>query len=137
MSPSVPVSEVSARSVASARRSALIVLAACGLGVIATTSATLRPLASATDSLVTTGVIVLAVGAIAARQIAARSGETQTRVRCLVAGYSFAAALGICGLLFALATGEALRGIAYVLAGAIFVLPGPRIDGTPLKGGSR
>lgn len=133
MSPSVSVSQ----SVANARRSALIVLAACGFGVIATTSATVRPLASATDSLVTTGVIVLAVGAIAARQIAARSGEAQTRARYLVAAYSFAAALGICGLLFALRTGEALRGIAYVLAGAIFVLPGSRIDGTALKGGSR
>ena len=132
-----PLSESAERFVAKTRRSVLIVLAVCGLGVIARMSATPRPLPGAMDSLVTTVVILLAIGAVTARQIAARGVQPQTRARCLLAAYSFAAALGIAGLLFALATGEGLRGIGYVLAGAIFVLPGSRIDGSALKQGSR
>jgi hypothetical protein len=132
----VPLPEATERSLANARRLVLIVLGACGLGV-AMTSTKPRPLPSATDSLVTTLVIVLALGAIAARQFAGGRVKPQTRARCLFAAYSFAAALGIAGLLFALATGELLRGIGYVLAGAIFALAGLRIDGTAPNRGSR
>jgi hypothetical protein len=92
-----------------------------------------RPLPSETDSLVTTVVIVLALGAIASRQIASWQVQPQTRARCLFAGYGFAAVLGIAGLLFALATGDALRGFGYVVAGAIFALAGLRIDGAAPK----
>jgi hypothetical protein len=133
MSRPVLLPEATARSLANTRRSVLIVLGACGLAVIAMTSPEPRPLPSATDSLVTTVVIVLALGAIAARQIAARQVRPQTRARCLFAGYGFAAALGIAGLLFALATGEMLRGIGYVVAGAIFALAGLRIEGADPK----
>ena len=133
----VPLPEATERSLANTRRLVLIVLGACGLGVIAMTAATPRPLESATDSLVTTLVIVLAIGAIAARQIAGGRVQPQTRARCLFAAYSFAAALGVAGLLFALATGEVLRGIGYVVAGAIFALAGLRVDVATPKQGSR
>ncbi|HME71227.1 MAG TPA: hypothetical protein VKM54_15355 [Myxococcota bacterium] len=132
-----PLPEATERSLANARRSVLIVLGACGLGVLAMTSGKPRPLQSATDSLITTVVIVLAVGAIAARQLAARRVQPQTRARCLLAAYGFAAALGIAGLLFAVATGDVPRGIGYVLAGAIFALAGMRIDGAAPKRSSR
>jgi hypothetical protein len=133
----VPLPEATERSLANARRWVLIVLGVCGLGVVAMTSTKPRPLPSATDSLVTTLVIVLALGAIAARQLAGGRVKPQTRARCLFAAYGFAAALGIAGLLFALATGELVRGIGYVLAGAIFALAGLRIDGTAPSRGSR
>lgn len=130
MSRSTPLPEATARSLANTRRSVLVVLGACAcaLAVAAMTPLKPQPLPSATDSLVTTVVIVLAVGAIAARQIAARQVQPQTRARFLFAGYGFAAALGIAGLLFALATGDELRGFGYVVAGAIFALAGLRIE---------
>jgi peptidoglycan/LPS O-acetylase OafA/YrhL len=132
----VPLPEAAERSLANTRRLVLIVLGACGLGVIAMTAATPRPLPSTTDSLVTTLVIALAIGAIAARQIAGGRVQPQTRARCLLAAYGFAAGLGVAGLLFALATGEVLRGVGYVLAGAIFALAGLRVDGATRKRGS-
>ena len=135
MSGLVPLPEATDRSLAKARRSVLIVLGACGLGVVAMTSTTPRPLSGATGSLVTTVVLLLALGAIAARQIAARHPKPQARVHWLFAVYGFAAALGIAGLLFAVETGEGLRGIGCVLAGAIFALAGIRLDrATPSRG---
>jgi len=133
MSRLVPLPEATARSLANTRRSVLIVLGACGLAVTAMTFLKPRPEPSETDSLVTTVVIVLALGAIVARQIASWQVRAQTRARCLFAGYCFAVALGIAGLLFALATGDALRGIGYVVAGALFALAGLRIDGAAPK----
>ncbi len=137
-----PLPATTERALGNARRSVLIVLGACGLGVLAMTSGPPRPLSSATDSwvttlVITTLVIVLALGAIAARQVAARAGKPRTRARCLLAAYSFAAGLGIAGLLLALATGEGLRAMGSVLAGAIFALPGSRSDGAAAKRGSR
>jgi hypothetical protein len=139
MNPPVPLPEATERSLAKTRRLVLIVLCACGLGlgVIAMTSAAPRPLESATDTLVTALVVVLALGVIAARQIAGGRVQPQTRARCLFVAYSFAAALGVAGLLFALATGEVLRGIGYVVAGAIFALAGLRVDVATPKRGSR
>ncbi|HBZ72524.1 MAG TPA: hypothetical protein DEP35_23420 [Deltaproteobacteria bacterium] len=128
MSGRASLPQATERALAKAGRSVLIVLGACGLGALAMTSAKPRPLPSATDSLVTTVVLLLALGAIAARQIAARQREARAQVRWLFAAYGFAAALGIAGLLFAVGTGEALRGISYVLAGAIFALAGMRLD---------
>ena len=128
MSGRTPLPQATERALAKARRSVLIVLGACGVGALAMTSAKPSPLPSTTDSLVTTVVLLLALGAIAARQIAARQRVARAQTRWLFAAYAFAAALGIAGLLLAVATGEALRGMSYVLAGAIFALAGMRLD---------
>jgi hypothetical protein len=86
-------------------------------------------LTSESNALVTTGVVLLAVGAVVARQLAAsRSIRARTRNRCLLATYGFSTALGIAGLSLALFTGDSLRGITYVMVGAIFALAGWRVE---------
>jgi len=131
---SAPLPHATQQSLANARRAALVVLAACGLAVLATTSRTPTRFAGTLDSLLTTGVILLALGAIAARQIAASRIEARIRARCVLAVYGFAAALGIAGVFFALETGDALRGIGSVLGGFIFALAGVRTDGARRRG---
>jgi hypothetical protein len=85
-------------------------------------------LTSTSDSLLTTVGMVLAVGAVVTRQIAIRRVRAQTRARCLLATYGLSAALGFAGLWSALVTGESVRGIGYVLAGALFALAGWRVE---------
>jgi hypothetical protein len=132
MSLPAPWPEVNERSLAQFRRVVLIVLGACGLAVLARMSDTPRPLSGAAGSLFTPVVVLLALGAIGARQIAARRVLRPAQMLCLAAAYAFAAALGIAGLLRALATGEGLQSIGCVLAGVIFALPGLRA--TPNRG---
>jgi hypothetical protein len=134
MNAPAPLSPRTERSLASARRVVLILLCVCALGTVARSSGTPHPLPSGTDSLATTLVVLLALGAITTRQIAAGRVRPQTRARCLFAAYSFAAGVGIAGLLLAQATGDVLRGLGYVLAGAIFALAGLRVsDATPKR----
>jgi hypothetical protein len=114
----------------------LIFLGTCGVAILALASGGPRPLTDASDSLFTTGVILLALGAVAGRQLAARGTHTQARVRWLLSTYACAAALGIAGTLFGLVTGDRLRGIAYVAAGAIFSLAGARAEVTTSNRGS-
>ena len=134
MSDSAPWPELNERSLAQFRRAVLIVLGVCGLGVLARMSDTPRPLSGAAGSFFTPVVVLLALGAIGARQIAARRVPRPVQLRCLAAAYAFAAALGIAGLLRALATDEGLQSIGCVLAGAIFALPGLRDRATPNRG---
>ena len=129
MTRSDPLTDTEGRCLANARRSVLIVLGSCGVAALALAPDEPRPLPGATNSLVTIGVIVLALAAVAARQLAAREARARGRARWLIATYAFSAALGIAGMLLALATGERSRGIAYVLAGAIFALAGTRVGG--------
>ena len=127
MSRPSPWPEAAERSLASARRAVLLALLVCGVGVLVA-SGEPRPLTSTSDSLLTTLVIVLAVAAMVSRQFATRSIRAQTRARCLLATYGFSAALGFAGLWSALVTGESLRGIGYVAAGALFALAGWRVE---------
>jgi len=134
MSYSAPGPEPKERSLAWLRRVVLIVLGASCLGVLARMSDTPRPLGGTAASLFTPVVVLLALGAIGARQIAARRLPRQAQLRSLAAAYAFSAALGIAGLLLALATGEALQSIGCVLAGALFALPGLRAGAAPNRG---
>ena len=122
-----PWPEAAKRSLAGARRSVLLALLVCGVGVLAA-SGEPRPLTGTSDSLLTTVVIVLALGAVVSRQFATRRVRAQTRARWLLATYAFSAALGFAGLWSALVTGESLRGIGYVVAGALFALAGWRVE---------
>jgi len=90
-------------------------------------------LTGTSDSLLTTVVIVLAVGAVVSRQVAIRRVRAEPRARWLLATYAFSAALGFAGLWLALMTGESLRGIGYVVAGALFALASWRVEAATPK----
>jgi len=134
MSHPAPWHELNERSLVQLRWVVLIVLGTSGLGVVARMSDTPRPLSGAAASLFTPLVVLLALGAIGARQIAARRVPRQAQMRYLAAAYAFSAALGIAGLLLALATGQGLQSIGCVLGGAIFALPTLRVPAMPNRG---